>query len=639
MKNIFKFAFIAYIFCLNLVFASEDYNKYTQNVPGLDAYPEASAINVYTDVKITVNSDKSYIYDVFYVKKILNYKGKKEYSDVKIEYDANFDSVEIGDCFTFNEKGEKKSIPKEALHNTENFMSVTSPDYINMREWVINFPEVEPGAFIFLNYKKICKRCDFIEGVEHLAEFNPYLNKKFTIISPITIPIYYDYKKDYSNLKFSKKTEGQNVVYSWDIEKTNCILEENDSPSLMIIGCPVAYSSAKDWQVMMSSEFKKLETGISVNNVIKKMTDSVIAGKSTPNEKLFAIYNFIANNFILKPIMLEYMDFTPQPLEKVIAQKYGSSRELTSLFISMAKAAGINNCEPAIALNENERFSELQLNVATRQSFRHLLAYFDGMLISVGSNDMPFGFSGLENCNIIVGGNKPKIEKYLFPKIALISKIVKIKILPDKDADIDFSSVYHGSDDYKLRQEFRNETEQNRKIWFSENIGEKNLTVTEGPFFDNIEDLIKPLTIRFTAEGKNFYSGQDNYIYFELPQVSLPITITAKERKNPLQIFEDFHATDEYVITNIPKGYSVVKPSSNIHEVLTLGSEKSSDKSNPNKVEYNVNFKEVNGQLILSREIIIPQMLVQVEDFHKIKDFITKIHSPLNMMIFLKKSS
>ena len=630
MKKYAILILICYIFCLNFIYAQDDFTKYTQDIPGLDDYPEASAINVYTDVRITVNADKSYTYDVFYVKKILNYKGKKEYSDVKIQYDANYDSVEIGDCFTINVKGEKEALPKEALHNTESYMSVASPDYINMKEWVINFPDVDPGAFICLKYKRTNTRRDFIEGVEHLAEYNPYLIKNFTIVSPKSIPIYFDFKKDYPNLKFSQKSEGRNIVYSWKIEKTSCILEENDSPSFLIIGCPIAYSSSKDWQEMMSVEFKKLQSGISVNQEIRTLTDEITKGKEQPKDKLFAIYNYIADNFILKYIILEDMDFTPQPVEKVLAQKFGSSRELTCLFLSMAKAAGINNCEPTIALDENNRFYDSQMKIPARQFFRQLLVYFNGMLISVGSNDMPFGFTGLENCNIIIGKDKPVIEKYLFPQIALKTKIIKIKINENKDAALDFSTLYYGSADNLLRSEFRNETEQKRKIWFSENIGEKNLTITDGPYFDNIENLDKPLSIRFKADVQNFYVEQDDYIYFELPQVSLPITITDKERKNPLQIFENFKTKEEYYFINIPPGYKVVKPSSKIMEVLKIGNE---------NVLYSVDFQEANQQLMLTREVVIPQMLVQPGDFTKLKDFITKIHSPLNMMIFLKKSS
>ncbi|MGA2297024.1 MAG: DUF3857 domain-containing protein [FCB group bacterium] len=621
---------LSFFISLNFLFAEEDFQKYIQNVPGQEAYPEASAINVMTKIKITVNPDKSYIYEATAIKKILNYKGKKEYSDVKLTYNADYETVEVGKCFTVNSKGEMKEIPKEAIHTTENYLSVASPDYMNYKEWVINFPEVEPGAFIFLNYKKTDTRKDYIEGVEHLVENNPYLKKTFIISCPASIPIYYDYKHDYPNLKFSNGKEGKNNTYTWEIENTPIILEEADSPSLLITGCPIMFSTAKNWETLLASEFKKLNASIIPDADLKAKALDITKDKKTNKDKLFAIYNFIADNYILKMIMVNDMDFTPQAMSKVQSQKYGSIRELTVLFIAMAKAVGINECYPAVYLNPASRFSDLQLKVPIRASMNALAVFYDGMLISVGSNDLPFGYAQVEKCNLIIGKDKPVLVKYVFSDKTLENKKINITLSNDNKANIKYSAVLVGSADYGIRREFRNETEQKRKIWFSDTYGDKTLTITDGPVFENMNDLDKPLTLSFTASADNYFMKQGDYIYFKLPQASLPVSIAAKERKNPFQIFSNFLVREEYTIDNIPSGYKLIKPSTNIHRELVCGSE---------KAEYNINFSEKDGKLTLLREVKVPQMLVEVAEYAKLKDFITKIHDPLDLTVFVKRAN
>ncbi len=54
---------------ITLIFAVSDYSAYLDNEIGIDDYPNASAINIYTEINLSVNEDYSYDYSVFYIKK------------------------------------------------------------------------------------------------------------------------------------------------------------------------------------------------------------------------------------------------------------------------------------------------------------------------------------------------------------------------------------------------------------------------------------------------------------------------------------------------------------------------------------------------------------------------------------------
>jgi hypothetical protein len=139
------------------------------------------------------------------------------------------------------------------MNDTE---SILSPDYINFREKIINFPQIEPGYFVVVDYTITHKRCEPVNGVEHLKETNPYLNKIFTIKCPKKFKLNYHYDKDAVN--FTKKKEGKFNVYSWNVKNTAIYKEENNSPSLLVSGTPIVFSFYKDWHELAEEKLLKL---------------------------------------------------------------------------------------------------------------------------------------------------------------------------------------------------------------------------------------------------------------------------------------------------------------------------------------------------------------------------------------------
>ncbi len=624
------------------LFAVPNYKDYIQNVPGLDKYPNATAINVLTDIQLNINPDTTYTYEVFYIKKILTYKGKKRYSDVKFIYNADYESIDLGDCFTVNQEGEKIPLPPEAIHDSEHYLTLMSPDYINFREKIVNFPGIEPGYFIIVNYTLKNHRKEFISGVEHLMEENPFLEKHFTINSPKQIKIYYDYKRDLDNLKFTKEKNGNIISYKWVIKNSELIPDEQNAPSYMITGCPIVYSTAKNWKQMSKFLFDRFKKGIYRNREIEDKSKEITRDKDTDREKIFAIYDYIANNFLDKESDITEQDFNPQPLEKIFQQKYGSTRDLTALFITMAKMVGINDCYPAIVLNKNERFSSFQRNNAVRGFIENLLVFWNGMLIYPGKNDMPFGYAGIENCNLIIGKKRPQFQQYnhqrdiiSYPKdLSLTDKTIKCQLQwhqREQGAKLDYFIAYFGSQDYKYRTRFRNETEQKRKIWFSQRLKDKSAIITDGPYFDHIEDLDSTLIIRYKCDISNFYIRQGDFIYFKLPSEIIPIRCGARERKTSFQIYKRFSIKEKFVIENIPEDFILIKPRKRVHKKFKL---------DDYLIEYKLEIVEnTDEKLTLIRQINIPQGLIELDDYTKFRNFINKLKQPQNLMVFLKKEN
>ena len=601
---------------------AQDYKELIKNVPGADKYPDASAINVFTKINIDVAADGTSKKHVYYVKKILTYKGKSRYSDVKLDYNANIETIKLGECFSVRD-GKKIAIPEEAIHDNGTYMTMYSPEYINERQKVVNFPAIEPNDFIVVDYTITRKPKDYFSGVEQMQEENPYLSKELTISVPKELKLNYKFKE--GKINFSKNDKGEKTIYNWKVADIPLIRDERNKPSYSIIGLPIFYSLENNWKDAANIYFKQF-TSVDYNTKDVALLVKDYANSKMKNElKLKKIYAYIQNNFEFKYAYKED-GYTPEAPAKVLNQKFGSPKELVALFIAMAKAANID-VKPVLLIWNTDipEYKTITWSNAVGQMF----AYYNGTIIGFQSHYMPYGATWFEKAYLIFNDNTGKLVDYSFDTKSLISRTVNVKLNKDFTADANFTKILKGKEDYKLRRRFKNQTEKKRKIWFTSNISDKSVNVIGEPGFKNIENYSSNLEISFNAKINNYYKTQDNYIYLKLPEPQdVDIQLTGNDRENPFQINSTFSVTEKYVFENIPEGYEVIKPKSSIVNTY---------KDDNVEMNFSISSKKENGNVIVYRKIFIPKSIVSKENYSKFAKFISEIQKPLNNMVFLSK--
>jgi len=613
-------AFILSVFVLSVY--GQDYKEIIKNVPDTK-YPDASALNVFTKVDILLNDDGSFTKHYYYIKKILTYKGKTKYSDVKISYNKNFETVKLGECFSVRD-GKKIPLPKEATHDNATYMTMYSPEYINQWQTVVNLPAIEPGDFIVMDYTIISKPRAYFSGIEYFQENNPYLHKEMNIAVPGKMPLYYRFQEE--KIKFSKNTQNNKIIYSWYADNVPLIKDEKNTPSLRIIGRPVFYASAATWNKAIPLLFKQFNSVSYESNAVKNLLPALANSKANNETKLHKIYNYIHDNFAFKYAM-NNDKYVPQPVDTVLKQRYGSSRELVALFIALAKYAGVQDVKPVFVVSQTE-VKETK-TFPCRNFISGIYAYYNGNLISFSQKDIKYGFAWFEDAYLFTDDNPIKTIDYHYDTKNLINKTIEISLNKDFSAKASFTKELRGKDDYRIRSQFKNETEKNRKIWFSQQINDKSISITNGPEFINIQNYEADLIIKFDAHIDNFYTTQDNYLYMQLPEIeTVNLKMTGKERENPYQIYNTINVTEKYSFNNFPEGYVLIKPKKPITQ---------SFKTDDVEMSFSISTKMENNKLIVYRKINIPATIISKEDYPKFYHFISTIQKPLNTVIFLKK--
>ncbi|MCD6176734.1 MAG: DUF3857 domain-containing transglutaminase family protein [Candidatus Cloacimonetes bacterium] len=623
IKKIFTLLLIVLAFNL----FADRIDEIINDVPGLNEYPDASALNVLTEIEIIVEEDFSSQRHIFYVKKILNYKGKKRYSDVKITYNADFEEVELGHCFAIDTEGSRIEIPENQIYDMNDTESIMSPNYINFREKIINFPQIEPGYFVVVDYTIINKRCEPVNGVEHLKETNPYLNKIFTIKFPKKFKLNYHHDKDIVN--FTKKEEGKFDVYSWNVKNTVIYKEENNSPSLLISGTPIVFSFYKDWHelaVEKLSKLKNIETDASITELAKTITENCDDDES----KVLTIYKYIAENFNEKKSYISEIDFTPEPLSEVFEKKFGSEKDLTALFIALLKSAGIKDVYPAVILSKNNRFSEIQEKYAVNNFMDNICVFWNNDLFIPGNSYMPFAFTGNNEANILVGDDKYELIKYKTENTVYERNTFNYSVKKNS-AKIIVESESADNMNFRKRQMFLNMPDAQRKIWFNQSLGEKSAKLTDGPNFLNFDNINENLKMTYTLEYSDFLVDQKPYKYFKMLPLNFSLDVTLNERDNDYQIFNKIFIRENFIIDIS----DIIKKKEKI-ELLNSINKTTEFVINDRIAYFKMESKIEKTKIIINREIYIPECIVSNSMYSEFKQFILSIQNPINNMVFLK---
>lgn len=619
------FILLLLAFCLNIF--ADKIDDVIKSVPGNDKYPNASAINVLTEIDLEVEDDFSYTYHVFYVKKILNYKGSRRYSDVKISYNADFEQIELGHCFSIDTEGNRIEIPENQIYDMNDTESIQSPDYKNFREKIINFPKIEPGYFVVLDYTISNNRCEPVSGVEHLRESNPYLTKTFTLKFPKDKALNSFYDKEI--VTFTRSSEGNDNIYSWQVIDAKIYKEEDNSPSLLISGTPIVYSFYKDWHELASYKLAKLKN-IEVDPEISEMGKSLTKDCQNDNEKVLVIYKFMAENFNEKEAYTSQFDFTPEPLTEVWQKKFGSERELTALFIALLNSAGIADAYPAIILSSNNKFSEIQKKYAVTDFMDKLCVYWHDQLFSAGNSYMPFAYANISEANILIGNDNYEFIKFSGKNSVIENQVYNYNI-SGTSAVVDVKSTYSAGKNKEKREWYLNMPDAQRKIWFNRSLGVRSASLIEGPEFLNFDKIDEDLEITYTLEYEDFLVNQPPYKYCKLIAADFSLDVSLDDRENDYQVKDKIFLKQKFNIE-----FDMKMNEENKILLLNETQDIIEFKINDKTAYFKLEAKLADSKIIVNKEIYIPECIIPNSRYQEFKQFILSIQNPIDNMVFMK---
>ena len=209
------------------------------------------------------------------------------------------------------------------------------------------FNSLSVGDVILIDYEKFNNNSgrfykDMTESYQ-FGTFYPNYKTIFRLITPKKKPIYFQTENGKINLK--KKNKGNYTIYEWTQENPQIMPPtESYMPEINEVATELFLSTIKEWSTISNWYSDLVRTQIEYDKVVNDTFASLFPnGFSQLSEEQRAriIYNYMINNLTYSYVSFKQSGFVPQKPSKTIKSKLGDCKDFSTLFLALAKKAGI----------------------------------------------------------------------------------------------------------------------------------------------------------------------------------------------------------------------------------------------------------------------------------------------------------
>lgn len=327
-------------------------------------YPQAGALFLLCDESIKVTPQNTQQSSLHYLVKILNERGKEDFSEVHIDYDSTFEKVELEYARTIKPDGTVTEVGSRHMRDVSKYLNF--PLYSNVRVFIISFPEVVEGACI--EYKLKVQRNQLINKKDFQLSYpiqssEPILDARLVIEVPEDKTIALKKLNEQYNsfgAELNPRIEKRAGLtrYSWAFKDIPQIIPEANMPAQVEINPTMLISTFKDWEGIYQWWWSLAKDKIKTDEAIRQKVKELTHGLKTEEEKIRALYNFCAQK--IRYVAVEYGQggHEPHKAADIYANKYGDCKDQAILLVSMLKEARIDAWPVLIATKEYYNLSE-----------------------------------------------------------------------------------------------------------------------------------------------------------------------------------------------------------------------------------------------------------------------------------------
>ena len=547
------------------------------NAPSEELYPQAGALILFCDESIEETPENTEVSRLHYLVKILNERGKEDFSEAKIEYDSTYEKVELEYARTIKCDGTVVDVGARHIRDVSKYLNF--PLYSNARVFIISFPEIAEGVSVEYKLKiyrnQLVNKKDY--GVPYsLQSTDPIISADFTVSFPKENPanlkiINERYNTFAAKLLPEKEEKGGKVILRWKFKDIPQIISEADMSPVVEITPTILLSSFKEWQGLYDWWWKLAKDKIQADTAIKDKVQQLIRGLKTDEKKARSIYNFCAKD--IRYVAVEYgqAGFEPHQAADIFRNKYGDCKDQAILLVTMLKCAGFKAWPVLIPTkdyyNLNPDFPAMNFNHCIASVLLNdKIIFLDPTAETCSFGDLPAGDQA--RTVLICQEDKYRIETTPLyePKHNLARQSTRISINDDESLLADKDIFTYGIYDQGQRYWLLYTQPELIKAQLKERIQEFSIgAVLKDYAIANLNDLNKPVELKYSFAGPEYFTVAGSLRL--MPQLaSLDTALVAKDKRAyPL----DFNILDEKEVVleiRVPKVYTAKFIPDNISE-------------------------------------------------------------------------
>jgi len=206
----------------------------------------ADAVNLKIEKHYTINHDGSYKLNLYIKRRILTYKGKKEYADFKLNYNQAQQQVKLLKAQTTTVKGKVLTVKPEEVHDIPAPWNSEVSLYSKSRQMVVSLPAVEPGSEIEIELELQSNNGFWCQ--ENFRLNDPILDKTVIIDTPTSIRLYSRDPLSLKLIQLQQKTDSDTIRHQWQGKNIPALTPERGAAPLLEQGFCLLISTFSDWK-------------------------------------------------------------------------------------------------------------------------------------------------------------------------------------------------------------------------------------------------------------------------------------------------------------------------------------------------------------------------------------------------------
>ena len=281
-------------------------------------------------------------------------------------------------------QGEQTEILRARVHRKNGVVAFPSEEHNEGTRPRIRWPELQPGDVVEVAIRSwtggpVGGRGDppfYFIDLAGGTSTHPLLYNEVVIESPPDHPVFVDVVGGKADRRDEKDDGGRHIVrLVWD--KPPMVADEPLSPEMEEIVPIIVASTFKDWATFRAWYAEAVRGFTEPDAEVKRLAADLTKGKTTREDKLAALFNFVADD-------IRYVNYQsgeywlPNRPQQLLARREGDCDDKAMLLITLLRAIGIEAQEVMVQTRITGKGSVLRGKGAAIPLFDHGIAFLPG---------------------------------------------------------------------------------------------------------------------------------------------------------------------------------------------------------------------------------------------------------------------
>src|SRR6185503_1235401 len=202
---------------------------------------ESNARIVESRKDIEVKDAHSQVVNGRYVKKVLNYSGKKREAEVKFPYNPACEEAKVVRAIVISPSGQRQEISTNEINVMDAGWNVSAKRYTGGKILVANLPAVDIGSTIEVEYQITSKGKPFVSGFESFQLFDDLDKKNVLLTAPSNVRVQTILTGPTGIVKQDASSGDGKQRFHWQAENVKALPAESQLPPEWVYMAGVDY--------------------------------------------------------------------------------------------------------------------------------------------------------------------------------------------------------------------------------------------------------------------------------------------------------------------------------------------------------------------------------------------------------------